>query len=454
MPGTTGGAPVPAARLRLTGMLLFTYFLWFVVVADPQWWIASFGPQIVLRIPTLLFATILVLTLARGPRHLFPPLLSFLAFMVLTLPLAYIPSLSLGIAKGVFAYYVLALATLTVVRTAREAVPIVLWGLLFQYVWWVVLGAKNGLVPWHYSYANYDGFGPMMVVGMASTFYMGMATKNPRLRALAFFTAGGCLIGLISSFARGAVVSGVAVALWLWIRSRQKLRATLLGIAAAIVLMVSTTLFFSNVSRGDAKRSFWAEMSTMLSLSSDATKTDREILWGLARRVYAARPLFGVGPGCFGPYAAENLNLTMLGGYYGENPGRLWNKALHNTYYQILSEFGTIGSIIFLWMLWDFFKRNRSLRQPGRIRAWAAATGGRLNLMQVSLALEAAMVGFLTTGYFYNQIFDVHWLYTLLTINALLFQVTRPSSLARANNARAAHEVLPANGGRRRLNRF
>jgi len=421
----SNGRPVRSANLPVGGLLLFTYFLWFIVLGEPQWWIASLGPQLVLKVPTLLFAVLLLLTASKAPSRLFPPLLAFLLFTVLTLPFSYNRGLSLEVAKGVFANYVMAVATLTFVRSAREAVPIVWWGLLAQYVWWVGLGAKDGEVPWHPSYANYDGFGPMMVMGMASTFYVGMAAKDRRVRTLAFVAAAGCLIGLVSSFARGAVVSGAVVAVWVWIRSRHKLRTTVLGVAAAIVLVVSTSVFFSNVSRGDARTNFWAEMSTILDSGNDATRSDREVIWGLAVRVFLQRPAFGVGPGCFGPYAAENLNLSSLGGYYGENPGRLWNKALHNTYYQILSEFGAVGSAIFLWMLWDFFKRNRALRKRERIGAWASRTDARLDLRYLSLALEASMVGFLTTAYFYNQIFDVQWFYTLLTINAMLYYVTR-----------------------------
>ncbi len=36
------------------------------------------------------------------------------------------------------------------------------------------------------------------------------------------------------------------------------------------------------------------------------------------------------------------------------------------------------------------------------------------------------MLAFLLTAYFYNQIFDMDWFYSLLTINAVLFHVTRP----------------------------
>ena len=78
--------------------------------------------------------------------------------------------------------------------------------------------------------------------------------------------------------------------------------------------------------------------------------------------------------------------------------------------------------------MWDFWKRNRALRKPERVEAWARQAGQSLDLRQVSLALEAGMLGFVLTGYFYNVIFDVPWFYTLLTINTLLFHLTRPGA--------------------------
>lgn len=436
---TLAGAPgrVAIARpgaLRVGGLLAYLYFLWFIVLADPQWWIASFGASLVLKVPTVLFALLLLLTIAKGPRHLLPPLLAFMLYMVLSIPFAYIRGLAFEVTKIVFAYYVIALATLTIVRDARATVPIVLWALLGQFAWWVAIGAKNGLVSWDFALANYDSFGPLMVIGMATCYYAGMAMRSRKARVLAFLLAGGCLLGLVSSYARGAVVSGAVVAVWIWARSKHKAQTALFGVAAAVVLFVSTTVFFANADRGpDSNPNFWTEMGTITSEAGSTTRNDREVLWAVARAEFLQHPLFGVGPRCFGPYAAGTFGVgKVVGGDYADNPQRLWGRELHNTYYQILSEFGAVGCAIFLWILWDFFKRNRALRKPERLRAWAMGSGGRFDLWYLSLGLEAGMLAYLATGYFYNQIFDVNWFYTLLTINALLFQVTQPARASAA----------------------
>jgi O-antigen ligase len=260
---------------------------------------------------------------------------------------------------------------------------------------------------------------------------MGMATKDRKLRWLAFAAAGGCILGLVSTFARGAVLSGGAVAVWVWMRSPHNFKTTLAAIAAVVVVFIAGTLYKRPIRHLETSEvtygSIWQEMATALDPKHDDTHIDRDAIWAAAMQIYRQHPVFGVGPHNFGPYAADNFAPGTVGGVYRDNPRMLYDKALHNSYYQILCELGSIGAIIFVWMLWDFGKSNRALRKPDRVQAWAARTGGRLNLRYVSLALEAGMVAWLTSAYFYNQLFEVNWFYTLILINTLLFHVTKPS---------------------------
>lgn len=428
-PPSRGARPRAPVAGKVGPLVAFVYVMWFIILQDPQWYVASLGPQFVLRIPTGLFAILLALTIAKTPRFLFPPLLAFLAYTVLSVPVAYIRGLAFEFAKAVFAYYVISLATLTIVRNARHAVPIVIAALAGQFILWVLVGARTGQVAWHYAYSNYDSFGPLMALGLTGCFCVGMATKNRTYRTVAFSLAGGCIMGLVVSFARGAVLSAGLVAVWLWVRSPNKLRTAVLGMAALIVLLIAAKVYQGAQSAVVAEKTstnFWDEMASSFD-KNDATRRDREVLWRLAIRVYESHPVFGVGPNCFGPYAADNFAAGTVGGAYDANPGRLWGRALHNTYYQILSEVGTLGMMLFLWIIWDFFKRNRSLRDARRRRLWTERSGGQFDLRWLSIGLEASMMVFLLTAYFYNQIFSVNWFYTLITVNALLFRLTSPS---------------------------
>lgn len=69
---------------------------------------------------------------------------------------------------------------------------------------------------------------------------------------------------------------------------------------------------------------------------------------------------------------------------------------------------------------------------------WWAVASGSLELRQLALGLEPAMVGFLGTCAFCNLLLDVHWLFTLLILNQLLFVLGRqPGSRGRAGAVRA-----------------
>ena len=437
-------APARTHPVKRAGLWTVCFVLWILIVGDPHRWPAAYGLKFLVLIPIpLLFLTLGVATLTTKIRVV-PPLLALAIYAVAQVPFAYNIGLAIPVAKVLVGYCALSILTMSAVKSARDAAPIVAWTLLFQYTWWTLVGAIPGRVTWHtLAYDNYDSFGPMMAIGIGAAFFMAMGAKNRRVRLIGFATTAGCIIGLVSSFARGAVVAGVATIGWLWLRSPNKLRTAAFGIGGAVVVFLATNVLFTNVKREDAKGNFWAEMSTIA--DTGGTRKDRYTLWAIARIEWKENPIFGVGPGSFGAYAAEQLGQGQLQGIRS-NTDALYNKALHSVYYQILSEFGSLGVIIFSWTLWDFWQRNRAMRRRERIDKWARETGEPFDLRSISLALEVAMIGFLASGYFYNQIFDVHWFYTLITTNALLSQVTNPE-VARSSALQAPRRVAPLPGG-------
>jgi hypothetical protein len=104
-------------------------------------------------------------------------------------------------------------------------------------------------------------------------------------------------------------------------------------------------------------------------------------------------------------------------------PYQLWGIQLHNIFMQVLCEFGAVGSAAFVWMLVDFWRRNLKLRSARFVEAWRQGSQGAHDLRWLAAALEVGMAGFLIGGLFYNQLF-VHWLYTLLLLNASLYNAT------------------------------
>lgn len=416
------------APLGAGPVLWLVYVLWAITLFHPQWFLAAHGAHFALKIPVFLFVALAIATLMHARSGIwFPPLLVSVLLAFATLPLATNIPYALKPTKQLLIYYVLLVGTLRFVRTPRQAMPIVLMVLVFQFAWWSAIGDKNGLVAWDVVYSNYDSFGPLMVMGITSAAYAGLAARSRRMRRFAFLTAALCVVGLVSSFARGAVMAAGLVLFVAWLRSRRKGLA-LAGVLAAVVMVgITGELFFSNSNRGsDTNPDFIDEMLSIGPAVTAGTGegTDRTVLWAVAWKEFLREPLIGVGQDCFGVYAARTFRPGQVGGPYSANPARLYDRAVHNTYFQTLAERGAIGTILFAWLFVDFWKRNRRLREPRAIARWAQASSGAYDLRALAVAIEAAMVGYLATSMFYNQLLQVSWLWSLLTVNLLLYKLS------------------------------
>lgn len=442
--------PAPAAAERRFGFAQKLLFLmWVVALCEPHRWLESEGVALAGKLPFPLFGLLALLTIANPPKlrrwTFYAPLTVFIGFVVVTMPFAVNPAYAMVAVKILALRFILALATLNLVRTPREAFPYLAlfctgWLFFFQ-----LNGLIPGLVKWHPDLGNFDSFGPLMVIGIPLAYYFGMAVHDPRWRRFAFLVAALCAGGVVSSFARGAVLAAGLVGLTIWIRSPAKGRTSAAMAIGLVVVLVAGSLL-DDANRGgdaDSKVGFWNEMATIFTGEGDAG-SDRKVLWAAATEVFKKYPVIGAGANNFGPAAAAMFRPGEVGGGYADNPETLYDRALHSSYYQVLSEHGIIGVLITLMLLFDFWRRNRALRSARLTHAWSVAGDPRYDLRLVSLGLEAAMVGFLGSAVFYNQL-SVPWLYSILIINVLLHTLALQAArhpMVRA--ARAARRSTPA----------
>jgi O-antigen ligase len=402
--------------------------LWVLLLLEPQSWLAAHGLEVLLKLPTVVFGILTVQLLVSGLRGgFYAPLLALVLMTAATTPFTYNIGFAMDPLKKLVLIYLLALGTLRFVTTARQATFLLILAMLWQYLWYGFQGVLTGSVWWHSMLANEDAFGPLMVLGIAACLYVGLAA-NRRLRVVALIGCAVCVLGLVSSFARGATVAGALVAAIIWLRSPRKGLMTAVFIGMAGVVLVATLVIFRDTSRSGSKTGFWNEMMTIQEDAGGAgTGGDRYALWDAALRVFYAHPIFGAGAENFGPAAAELLRVGEVKGMYAENPGMLYQRKLHNAFYQALSEYGVVGSAIFVWLLAHFWWSNARLRSPPYVAAWRIL-GGTLDLRHVALGLEAAVVGFLGCAFFYNLLFE-QWLFTLLILNMLLYQLVRDTAM-------------------------
>jgi O-antigen ligase len=143
-----------------------------------------------------------------------------------------------------------------------------------------------------------------------------------------------------------------------------------------------------------------------------------------------------VGSFSTGVVASKVFKFGELEGQY-VNPGRLYQRSVHNTFAQLLAEQGLVGFGLWLLMLAGFLLQLRRLRAPGVVAAWNRGVGGQFDLYRMTVGLELAMVGYLAGAFFYNQLYS-YWFYTLVLLAFLLARTAPPASPATAGPTSAS----------------
>ncbi|MGH7620241.1 MAG: O-antigen ligase family protein [Gemmatimonadaceae bacterium] len=435
--GRLGAISAARGKVKLTGLQWLIVVIWFILLFDPQWFVASFGLKIILRFPMVLLGVLLI-AMFMEPREgdRLYGILAWTSVAAINLPFAYDRGASMPEFRSLIFYYVIGLAVIRYFRSPRVASSIIFLLLVGQYLWWGLWGLKSASVYWHPNLDNFDGYGPLMATGIGPGYYYAAGSKDTRSKVLGYTAAVLSVIGCVNSFARGAVLGLIVTAGYIWLRSPNKGRMTMMAVVGmGIVVIIS--LVVPGKSRGDDTRdNFFDEMSTMFDDSEGSTGDDRKVLWAAAMKVFYQHPILGAGLEQFGPDAAMTFKMGDVGGAYAENPSRLYARALHSNYFQLLSEFGLVGAAIFIWMLVEFWRRCHFFLKPSTAVIWQRA-GGAQDIRSLALGLESGMVGFLATGVFFNQLFQM-WFYGLVIMAALLETLVK----------RAAQPV-PVRGGPR-----
>lgn len=202
-----------------------------------------------------------------------------------------------------------------------------------------------------------------------------------------------CVVSVVGSFSRGAFLAVAAIALFLVLRSRQRIRL-------AIVIFVSVLAVVLY-----APEQWNERIQSIAEYEQDRASLGRLQLWEFAWNLALARPVLGGGinafddPGTFAKYAPV-----------GAIP-----RAYHSIYFQMLGDHGFVGLGIFL-MMWGsaYFsiKRVKRLTRHRPDMLWAR------DLAQMT---EISLLGFAVGGLFYSlAIFD---LFYHLIIIALLLRI-------------------------------
>jgi O-antigen ligase len=241
--------------------------------------------------------------------------------------------------------------------------------------------------------------------------YYVQAVKVGRWTAIGTFLL--AALGIFTSFGRGVFLALGAIVVPLWLRSKRKLVSllvTLLLVGAAPLISPQMT------------DKYVATMSTIFSEGTkEGTGGDRATLWGWALREWKMDPIFGVGTGNFG-IAVFKVVTPEEARKAGYAPGRLWGRSLHSAPMTVLSEYGSIGMLVWLGLLFDFLRTNRITRlrganpQPG-----SPAAGFPPDYLKfVALGLQTVFIAIVVSCIFYEFIYtSLFW--HVFVLNRLLY---------------------------------
>jgi O-antigen ligase len=213
--------------------------------------------------------------------------------------------------------------------------------------------------------------------------------------ALLFTTA------IVVSFSRGGFVGLVALVIYGVLVSPHRIRA--LAILAAGVLV-----FYLSV-----PPTYKTEVASIFENKEHDTGEARVFLWRTAWTMYLDHPVLGVGVGNFnwntGRYQLKATTGRFASREYIE---RDWTMAaVHSFYFTILSETGTVGSLLVIGIIYGHFA---AIRRTRRLVARHPAAGPRVRREATlyGVGLSMAMVGFLTAGAFLSVAY-YPWLWML-----------------------------------------
>jgi putative inorganic carbon (HCO3(-)) transporter len=180
-------------------------------------------------------------------------------------------------------------------------------------------------------------------------------------------------VSVLGSHSRGAVLAIIAMAVFLWLKSRMKLALGMLMVLAA----VAGVSFMPE--------SWEQRMATITDPQSEGSANSRLETWKMLLNLANDRPLTGGGFNTYAPWVYEKYNPASDQAY-----------AAHSIYFQVLGEHGWLAFALFLlfWALvWRMCSQVVRMSRDDPEQRWA---------YWLAQMLKVSMVAFLVGGAFLN----------------------------------------------------
>jgi putative inorganic carbon (hco3(-)) transporter len=222
-------------------------------------------------------------------------------------------------------------------------------------------------------------------------------------------------VAVLGTQSRGALVGGAAMAVFFWLKSRNKLP---LGIAMAIVIPVF--LMFM-------PETWWTRMGTTFTYEEDASAMGRIDAWKFAASLAMHRPIVGGG---FNVFLPETFAIYAPG---------VQARAGHSIYFDMLGHHGFVGLGLFVLLMissWRAGSKIMSLTKKVPEQRWA---------YDLAAMCHACLIGYWTGGAFLSlSYFDVYYVIISLLVLTQLVVERELKAAAASPSSRAFDSPLPS----------
>ena len=335
-------------------------------------------------------------------------LLIFVGWMVLTTFFAVYQSIAWLQLEKIIKIQVMIFVTMMLMQS-KERINLLVWVMTLSLAFYGVKGGiftilNGGLYhvrgPAGSFIAGDNEIGLALIMTVPLLRYLSLTVKNfwakHAMTAAMVLTA----IAAVGSQSRGALVGLVAMAAFLWFKSRYKVATMFLGIVAAVLIV--------NI----MPQQWFDRMESTKNYEEDDSALGRINAWHMAFNMARVKP-FGGGFETFRPeiFAA-----------YAPEPTRVHDA--HSIYFEVLGEHGFVGLALFLllgWMTWRSAAWIIRRARGDPAKRWAADLAAMVQVSMVGYASAGAFLGLAYFDYYYTLVATV-----VLTKTVLLADQPKP----------------------------
>lgn len=199
-------------------------------------------------------------------------------------------------------------------------------------------------------------------------------------------------LGFFSSSSRGTLLGGCAVLIWIAITSKNKIRT---AIVILIIIVISTQIIPTK------------QIERLKESGDDNTSLARIETWKNGLTIANKYPVFGAG----------YKTWMVIDKKYYHGSGLVQ----HNIFIECLSELGYVGLFAFVWLIWTTFKINSITRKM------LGSKTRTLFFYNMSHAFDAALVGYLVSGFFVTVLYyPFFWINLAMSValNNVSYRIT------------------------------